>query len=378
MKPGKKFAILLAIILAVAVAYYFYSTDRNRSLVLIGTVDANQVIVSAKISGRIEKLLVDEGSEVKLGDLIAQLDTAEMLAQKRQAEAMYSSLRSRVAESRATEQATSGSTSSDVYNAQAKLESVQAQLVESQADLERQKLDTARMVSLADQGVASQQDRDRATASLKQAQARVDSLQHQISAARAELQAAKARTMQANAAIKTVDVNRAAAVSAQAQIAEMEARLNYTKVYSPVSGIVSVRAAREGEVVSPGTPIVTVVDLSDTWVRAAIPETYGTKVAIGETLPVRLPSGEEVTGKVIFKGVEGDFATQRDVSRRKRDIKTVALKLQIDNSQRKLVPGLTAEVLVPQQVLKRPVSAPFLPAQDRNGGSSHSAVAEKN
>jgi len=373
-----KFGILLAIIVVAATAYYFYSSDRNRSLVLIGTVDANQVIVSAKISGRIEKLCVDEGTEVKQGDLIAQLDTAELLAQKHQAEATYSSLQSRVAESQAMEQATSGSTSSDVYNAQAKVEAAQAQLVEAQADLERQKLDTARMVSLADQGVASQQDRDRATAALKQVQARVDSLRHEMGAARAELQAAKARTLQANAATKTVAANRAAAVSAQAQIAEMEARLNYTTVYSPVSGIVSVRAAREGEVVSPGTPIVTVVDLSDTWVRAAIPETYGTKIAIGESLPVRLPSGEEVTGKVIFKGVEGDFATQRDVSRRKRDIKTVALKLQIDNSQRKLVPGLTAEVLVPQQVLKRPVSAPFLPAQDKNGTVSRSAVAEKN
>ena len=116
----------------------------------------------------------------------------------------------------------------------------------------------------------------------------------------------------------------------------------------PVTALRDVeRAAREGEVVNAGTPIVTVVDLNDTWVRAAIPETYADKVRLGDTLDVRMPSGSTVPGKVIFKNTEGDFATQRDVSRRKRDIKTVALKLKINNERMQFATGMTAEVLVP-------------------------------
>jgi len=88
-------------------------------------------------------------------------------------------------------------------------------------------------------------------------------------------------------------------------------------------------------------------------VRAALPETYNDKVAIGDTLPVILPSGARTTGKVIFKAVEGDYATQRDVSRRKRDIKTVGLKLKVDNSSKTLVPGLTATVIIPNGMLNR-------------------------
>jgi HlyD family secretion protein len=66
---------------------------------------------------------------------------------------------------------------------------------------------------------------------------------------------------------------------------------------------------------------------------------------------VRMPGGMITSGKVFFKGVEGDFATQRDVSRMKRDIRTIILKVRLDNPKGAFVPGMTAEVLVsPQQI----------------------------
>ena len=346
---ARRIAVLLIIILLAGVAYYFITTGPSRGLVLIGTVDANQVIVSANIQGRIEKLLVDEGTDVKAGDPIAVIDSSELTAEKQAAEATLASLRSKLAQSQSMMQSTSGTTTSAVANAQAMVQSTSAQLAEAQANLERQKLDTKRAIDLTDQGVASAQSRDLAVASLKQAQAQVDSLQKQVDAAQAQLKSAQAATHQATAAQSDVASARAQAQSAQAQIAQIEARLGYTRVYAPVTGTVSVRAAREGEVVGPGQPIVTIVDYNDTWVRAAIPETYNDRVAVGDTLPIILPSGDKTNGKLIFKAVEADFATQRDVSRRKRDIKTIGLKLKVDNSQRKLVPGLTAQVIIPDR-----------------------------
>jgi HlyD family secretion protein len=140
--------------------------------------------------------------------------------------------------------------------------------------------------------------------------------------------------------------------NAIAQKNEAEVRLGYTTILAPVSGTVSVRAARQGEVVNIGAPIVTIVDLSDTWVRAAIPETYSDHIGYGDVLRVRLPGGTPTSGKVFFKGVEGDYATQRDVSRRKRDIKTIVLKIRLDNPKGAYVPGMTAEVLVKPDQLK--------------------------
>jgi HlyD family secretion protein len=112
-----------------------------------------------------------------------------------------------------------------------------------------------------------------------------------------------------------------------------------------------VRAARQGEVLNPGQPIVTIIDFSDTWVRAAIPETQADHIGLGDTLRIRLPGGTMTSGKVFFKSAEADFATQRDVSRRKRDIKTIVLKVRLDNPKGAYVPGMTAEILVsPEQL----------------------------
>jgi multidrug resistance efflux pump len=351
MKP-KVFFIFLAVLLVIATGYYFYSTDRTTETVLIGIVDANQVIVSSKVMGRIEKLYVDEGSKVKAGDLIAEIDSAELEAQKNAAEAMIHSYDSQVSSLRATEADTLGETNSGVVNARARLAAAKATLVQVKADLARIQSDSKRMIALAQMGVESEQDRVRADQQLKAQQAVVVSAQRNVDAAQADLNTAIARTHQQGAAASNVAANQAQVANARAQLAEAETRLGYTKIYAPVTGTVSVRATRQGEVVNPGTPIVTIIDFGDTWVRAEAPETEASFVSAGDKLAVRLPAGKPIEGTVIFKAVESDYATQRDVSRRKRDIKTIGLKLKVDNPDGALVPGMTAEVLLPQQLTK--------------------------
>jgi multidrug resistance efflux pump len=142
-----------------------------------------------------------------------------------------------------------------------------------------------------------------------------------------------------------------------AQLKEAEVRLGYTKIYAPVTGTVLVRAAREGEVVNAGQAIVTVVDFRDTWVLASIPETDADHIGLGDILRVRLPGGTVVPGKVFYKAAEADFATQRDVGRRKRDIRTISLKVRLENPKGAYVPGMTAEVLVSPEQLKGSVAA---------------------
>lgn len=351
MSQRNTFAALLGVLLLLAAGYYFFSVDRSRDLVLIGTVDANQVLVGARITGRIEKLAVDEGSQVQAGDLIALLDARELSEQQRAAEAMLASYNARVQETQATERVAQGATASEVGTAEARAQAAQAQLREAQAELERVRSDYARTVQLAQQGVASQQERDRGDSALQAAQARTAAAQDQVRAGQAEVNAAKARTNQAQAAGKTVAATRAQAASAAAEKAQAETRLGYARVTSPVSGTVSLRVAREGEVVAAGAPIVTVVDLRDTWVRVAIPETHSAAIQLGDVLKVRLPSGETMDGRVMLKAAEAGYATQRDVSRRKRDIKTIGLKLSVANPGGRLTPGMTAEVLVPEAKL---------------------------
>ena len=357
MSARNKFLIVLAIILAIASAYYFFSTPAGKDLVLVGTVDANQIVVSPQIQRRISKLLVEEGKQVKQGDLIALLDPSELEAEERAAAATIASMRSQVSANEYTRQSTKGSTSSDVSNAQAKLQSARAQLAQAEAMLTRVQSDSRRTIGLAQAGVASDQDRVQAEMNLKAQEASVQSLRDLVTASQADLDAAVARTKQATAAESTVESTRAQVANAMAQLKEAEVRLGYTKIYAPATGTVLVRAAREGEVVSAGQAIVTVVDFSDTWAFAAIPETDADHIGIGDTLRVRLPGGTEVSGKVFYKAAEADFATQRDVGRRKRDIRTIALKVRLDNPKGAWVPGMTAEVLVSPEELKGPTNA---------------------
>ena len=352
MNQRNKIFALLGVLLVLAAVYYWFSTPHSTDIVLIGTVDANQVVVSAKIMGRIEKLNVDEGSQVRAGDVIAILDTAELEAQQHAAQEAFSSMESKVAETRHSEAQTVGEAQSGLSNAQARLQATQASLRQAEAQLVKVETDNRRTVGLAEQGIASRQDLDRSNADLAAQRAAVASLRDQVRAAQADVATAQARLHQIEVARSTVASTEAQAKQAQAQLNEARTRLGYTSVLAPVSGTVSVRVARQGEVVNPGEPIVTIVDLSDTWVRAYMPETEASNLGIGETVRVRLPSGDVVKGKIILKGAEADFATQRDVSRAKRDIKTVGLKISLPNPNRSLVPGMTADVLVSPEQLR--------------------------
>ena len=301
MSARNKFFILLGIIFVIAVVYYIFSTDHSKDLVLIGTVDSNQVIVSAQVEGRIQRLLVDEGTPVKAGDLIAVLDPSELQTQEAAAAANIASLQHKVAEMEHTERSTAGSTSSDVANARAKLDSAKAQLLQAKATLDRTDSDSRRMIELAKAGVQSDQDRVQAETNLQAAQATVQAQQELVKAAQADLASAIARTQQANAAKSTVESTEADLKNAIAQKNQAAVRLGYTNVYAPVTGTVSVRAARQGEVVNIGAPIVTIVDLTDTWVRAAIPETYADHIGYGDVMRVRCRAGPSPRAKYFSK-----------------------------------------------------------------------------
>lgn len=343
--------MIMGVLFVIALVWYFFSTNRTSDLQLIGTVDANEVVVSSRIQGRIDSLTVQDGDRVTAGQTIATIEAEDLAAARNAAEAAAASGQYKLAESRATEQQTAGNTESQLTGAQAQLRVAQASLAQAQANYEHQDADTKRAVALAQAGVQSQQIRDEMVTSLDAAKAAVESARENVSAQEAAVKTAQANVYQAKAAAETVSATRADVRNAQELLNQAQVQLGYAKVVAPVTGIVNVRAALQGEVVSPATPIVTIVDLSQTWVYAPLPETYADAVQLNDKLRVVMPSGATVWGTVIAKNALAGFATQRDVSRRKRDIETIQLKLLIDNPGEKYVPGMIAEVYVPQSKL---------------------------
>jgi len=340
--------MILGLLTVGSLIWYWFTARTSSDLHLIGTVDANEVMVSAKIPGRIQSLLVEEGEQVTAGQLIATIESDDLAAARLAAEATVASNQQKLNETIETERQTQGETSSQVINAEAQVRSAQAALAEAQANLAKQQADTQRTVALAKQGIMSVQSSDVSQASLNADQAAVTSAQENIAAAEASLRQARAHVLQATAAARTVASTREQVRNARALAQEASVEIGYSKVFAPVTGKVDVWAARQGEVVAAGTPIVTIMDLSQTWVYAPLPETQADAAQIGDPLRVVLPSGASVQGKVIAKTAEADYATQRDINGgRKRDIKTVRLKLLIDNPGERFVPGMTADVYIP-------------------------------
>jgi len=276
---------ILILVLAIAGAAIYFATNRHpNEITLTGIVTTDDVTVSPEIQGRIQKLLVQQGDMVTNGQLLAVIHPQEQLADV----AYYES-----GERQST-----------------------AQVAQAKADLENARLTFEREDTLYKQGAESIQAFDSARTTYDATKARVDSLNKQVQAA-------------------------------QAQTNKAAIQLGYTKIHAPTNGIVDTRVALQGEVVNPGQAIVTLINPDDLWVRADVEESYIDQVHLGDRFTVRLPSGVEKVGTVFFRGVDADFATQRDVSRTKRDIKTFEIRLRCDNSDRALAVGMTAYVIFP-------------------------------
>lgn len=352
MSARNRVFMILGLLAVGSLIWYLLTARTSGDLKLIGTVDANEVVVSAKIPGRIQQLSVVEGQQVQLGQLIAVIESNDLAAAAKASEATVSSNRSKLQEAMETEKQNRGETGSATANAAAQVNAATASLAQAQANLGHQQADSTRMIALAQQGIASAQARDEAITSLQAAHAAVSTAQANLTASQAALKQAQAHELLTQASAQTVLANRAQVQNSQALAAQAGAELGYAQVFAPVTGHVNVLAARQGEVVSAGEAIATVMDLTQTWVYAPLPETHADVVQLGDTLRVVMPSGRSVDGKVIAKAALADFATQRDINGgRKRDIRTIQLKLLIPNANEEFVPGMTAEVYVPKAKL---------------------------
>lgn len=279
-----KIPILILILVAIAGGIYYTTARQSREIVLTGIVTTDEVIVSAEIQGRLQQLLVKEGDTIARGQLLAVIQPQEHMADV----AYYTSSEQQYA----------------------------ALVTQAKADLEYARLTFQRDEPLYKQQAVSEQDYDQARAAYDAAKARVESLNKQTEASGAQ----KDKAM---------------------------VQLGYTKIVAPLDGVVDTRAALQGEVVNPGQAIVTLIDQDDLWVRADVEETYIDRVRLGDQMQVRLPSGAVREGTVFYRSVDADYATQRDVSRTKRDIRTFEIRLRCDNRDRVLAVGMTAYVTLP-------------------------------
>jgi len=342
----RRIPLLIGAIIIVVLLYFVFR-PRPRQITLTGIITTDDVIVSPEIQGRIQQLLVNRGDIVTNNQLLAVLQPQEWKAEMAFYANTEQQLAAQVAVAEADLKFQESQTSNQILQAEATVASTKAQVTQAEADLENAQLNFKRQEDLYKRQVEAIQSYDQARTTKQAAEARVESLQKQVLGSEAALALAKANANQVTARRATLEANKHQQAAAAAQKEKAQVRLDYTQLRSSLDGVVDVRAAREGEVVNPGQAVVTLINPDNLWVRVDVEETYLENIKVGDKLKVRLPSGAALEGTVFHRGVDADYATQRDVNRAKRDIKTFEFRLRCDNRARRLAVGMTAYVTVP-------------------------------
>ncbi len=319
--------IILGALAVMAGGYLYVRTAANQAadttLRISGNIEAHESVVSFKVQGRIVELPVQEGQSVTQGDLLARLDDDDY---RQQVSVEEATVRTREAE---LELALAGSRVQEIQAAKQTLLDAQADLELKRAEFRR------RQALLAEQGV-SREDVDSAATQLKRAQAtyeRVKQTYDQIVEGTRK---------------EEIAVRRANLELAREALQMSRVKLAYTVLSAPVSGVVLVRQAELGEVVSPGTPVVTIADIDHLWLRGYINETDLGRIRWGQSTTVRTDTypDKAYQGRVSFISSQAEFTPKSVETHKERVTLVYRIKIDLDNPNHELKPGMPAEAVI--------------------------------
>ena len=289
-------------------------------LTLSGNIEAHESLVSFKVQGRIIDLPIEEGQQVEQGALLARLEDADYRQKVRIDEAnvrvRQSDLALKLAGTREQE-----------------TKALQQAVLDAQADMAQKQVDNDRALKLFAKDEVSAQDRDRAVTALKRAQA--------------VYQAAQERYNQALEGTRKEDIAiaRASLNAANANLGLSSVNLGYTILHAPAAGVITVREAELGEVVLPGTPVVTLADLDHVWLRAYIAETDLVRIHWGQAATITTDTypGRPYHGRISFISSSAEFTPKSVQTYKERVTLVYRIKIDIDNPNHELKPGMPAD-----------------------------------
>jgi HlyD family secretion protein len=379
---------VLAILGVGALAFWQFAPPRLPSNVIAvsGRIEGDDSAVAAKTTGRIREITVREGDHLEAGQLIAVLDDEQIRARERQAEAAVKQAEARVRLSQhqiavLNEQLRQNELAVDqarvdargrVGEAEARLAAAEAQLAQAEATYAQAKWDSDAFTRLYKRGLIAEQEALRAQNNETAQAAIVAAARRQVEAARGVLTAAQASLV--NPAIRSAQVAavqgqilqaqadiaaaKADAERARAQLEEARANRKDLKVLAPFSGTVATRTAEPGEVVMAGTPIITLVNLSEVYLRAFVPEGEIGRVRVGQPARVFLDSApsKPVEASVSRIDPEASFTPENTYFRQDRVKQVFGIKLGLHGAVGFAKPGMPAdgEILVGGQWPARP------------------------
>ncbi len=366
--------LAVAVLLGVAGSYgaRFLNSGTPSALLVTGTIESTRVEASAKYAGRIVALLAQEGERVTVGQLVVRLDDQEARAEVRRNEAAVRNAQAQLHDLLA------GARREEIEEARAAVEQARAQLYDLLAGSRREEVEQARQSlrsatvtrewaerdfrraeGLFKKELIALQEVDRTRQAYDVAVAQEQSAREHlglllagprpylVDAARARVKAAEDRLnlLLAGPRSHQVEAARAQVSQAEAALALARSRLKETELTSPIRGVVLRKNLEAGETANPGVSILTLVDLSDLWLRAYVPETEIGRIKVGQLARIKIDAfpGRAFGGRLVEIASEAEF-TPKNVQTQKERVNLVfRIKIGVDNPEGILKPGMPAD-----------------------------------
>jgi HlyD family secretion protein len=384
MKKTIWIVIVIAVLGAAGLlAYRTLHPEATNKIIVSGNIELTQVDIAFKTSGRLIERKVNEGDVVEKGMEIARLDREQLLHQRDTATAALATAEAQLSESGSALKWQQETMQADLQLKNADLNAAQSQLLQlqngarpqeiqqsqaavsaaqSQYDGAKKDWDRAQSLYKNDDISTSQFDQFRtrfesAEANLKQVKEQanlvqagpraetIESAKAQVERARAALRGGQANGIETTRREEDIVARRGDIQRAKSQIALIDSQLADTIAISPINGLVLVKAADVGEVLAPGTSVVTVGDMEHPWLRAYIREQDLGRVKVGEKVKVTTDSfpGKVYDGKVSFISSDAEF-TPKQIQTSEERVKLVyRVKIDVDNSSHDLKSNMPAD-----------------------------------
>lgn len=320
----RRIPVLLALLAIVGVTSWLLLRPQGADTAILaaGTVEARESDLGFRTTGRIDRISVYEGDAVSEGQLLAELDRRELMAARSVARAQAEAARATLQE------LTVGFRTEEIEQARAALRAAERRRLDAARDLERAR-------SLFEDGAISQQA--------------LDDRETAATVSESEMQAAteRLRLLESGTRSERIAAQRAALSAAQAEAERIDALLEYAAITAPNAGLITIRHREPGEVVAAGSPVLTLMNPDDRWVRIYVRADRVGRLSIGQAATITADAYPERTyvGRVVFIASEAEF-TPRDVQTTEERVKLVyRVKVQIEGDPAfDLKPGLAADV----------------------------------
>jgi len=374
-KKSRLILLLTRIVLAAALSILYlrvWSGNDPHVIGVSGNIEVTDAEISFKIAGRVVERLVSEGEVVESGQVVARLENSDLAqevalrkAELRAARASLSELESgyraeEIAQGHAVLQIARSKLDELLEGSRPQeIAATEASVENARVNLAHQKIEFDRQLKLLGKNTISQREFDRAKSEYERAAANFQEAREklelvkegprteQIDQARAAMNKAQEQydLLKKGPREETIEQSRARVEQAEASLSLVEIRLGYTTITAPFSGIVLSENVEPGEYVSPGTPVVTIGDLQNVWLRAYVNETDLGRVKHGQAVRVTTDTypGKIYEGRISFISSEAEFTPKNVQTEKERVTLVYRVKIDIPNPSMELKPGMPAD-----------------------------------